>query len=431
MASGHLCRDCLRRWQAPEPEGRCPGCRSARIVAHPELHDLAIAHLDCDAFYAAVEQRDDPALAGQPLIIGGGRRGVVSTCSYEARPFGVHSAMPMFQALKLCPQALVRPPNMAKYVAESKRIRALMNELTPLVEPVSIDEAFLDLSGTQGLHGQSAAQCLAALARRIEADIRITVSIGLSHNKFLAKVASELDKPRGFSVIGRVEATAFLAPKPVRLIWGIGPAFERRLAHDGISTISDVQLRDEVELARRYGKMGRQLYRLARGEDGRRVMPRMARKSLSSERTLEQNVADGGELERLLWHACERVARGLKKEGLAGRTITLKLKTADFKLLTRSRSLDQPTASADVVYEIARDLLVREVDGTRFRLIGVGVAGFSEPATEATLDLFSTEHKRDDVDDAVTAIRDRFGADAITRGRGLAPPGSLESAGDD
>ena len=288
MASGHLCRDCLRRWQAPEPEGRCPGCRSARIVAHPELHDLAIAHLDCDAFYAAVEQRDDPALAGQPLIIGGGRRGVVSTCSYEARPFGVHSAMPMFQALKLCPQALVRPPNMAKYVAESKRIRALMNELTPLVEPVSIDEAFLDLSGTQGLHGQSAAQCLAALARRIEADIRITVSIGLSHNKFLAKVASELDKPRG--------------------AWRT-TGFQRSV------TCSSATRSSSRAATARWAASST---RLARGEDGRRVMPRMARKSLSSERTLEQNVADGGELERLLWHACERVARGLK-EGRFGR----------------------------------------------------------------------------------------------------------------
>ena len=204
-----LCRDCGAR--PPADAGTCPGCGSSRLVRHGALHDLTIAHLDCDAFYAAIEKRDRPELRDVPVIVGGRHRGVVAACCYVARTYGVHSAMPMFQALRACPEATVIKPDMKKYVAVGRAIRAMMQELTPLVEPLSIDEAFMDLSGTSSLHGASPAQSLAALALRVEETHRITVSIGLSYNKFLAKIASDLDKPRGFSVIGRAEARSFLA----------------------------------------------------------------------------------------------------------------------------------------------------------------------------------------------------------------------------
>ncbi|PJN96384.1 DNA polymerase IV, partial [Amaricoccus sp. HAR-UPW-R2A-40] len=220
-----LCRDCLT--PSPDP-GRCPACRSPRTVAHPELLDLAIAHVDCDAFYASVEKRDDPSLRDVPLIVGGGQRGVVTTACYLARIHGVRSAMPMFQARRLCPQAVVVKPRMARYVEVSRQIRALMEALTPLVEPLSLDEAFLDLTGTERLHKAPPALLLARLQARVEAELGVSVSVGLSHNKFLAKTASDLDKPRGFSVIGRAETAAFLAGgHDHRLGGGSGRAFRR------------------------------------------------------------------------------------------------------------------------------------------------------------------------------------------------------------
>ncbi|MEL7028055.1 MAG: DNA polymerase IV, partial [Pseudomonadota bacterium] len=257
VAAPSLCRSCLAR--APAGAVRCPACGAPRLIAHPELFDLEIAHVDCDAFYAAVEKRDDPSLADKPVIVGGGRRGVVSAACYIARSYGVRSAMPMFKALKACPDAVVVRPNMEKYVEVSRQIRALMSDLTPLVQPISIDEAFLDLSGTQRLHRASAAESLAGLALSIEREVGVTASIGLSHNKFLAKVASDLDKPRGFSVIGRAETLEFLRDKPVSLIWGVGAKFQARLEAQGIRTIGTLQEMDPAELARRYGEMGLRL----------------------------------------------------------------------------------------------------------------------------------------------------------------------------
>jgi len=419
MVTPHLCRACRAAWSSAQPAPQCPRCGSSRVVRHRELNQLTIAHLDCDAFYAAIEQRDDPALAGIPLIIGGGRRGVVATCSYEARPFGVQSAMPMFKALELCPQAAVLRPNMEKYRVEARRIRALMRELTPIVEPVSIDEAYLDLSGTEELHGCAPAASLAGLSERIEADLRITVSIGLSYNKFLAKIASDLYKPRGFAIIGRAEATEFLESKPVRLIYGVGPVLERRLAAEDVHTIGDLHRLPEAELVGRYGKVGARLARLARSEDSRKVEPHAARKSLSSETTLEQDVADSGELMRALWHQCEKVAQGLKKEGLAGRTITLKLKSSDFKLRSRSVSLANATQLAEVIYRTAASLLAHEANGTRFRLVGVGMTGFSPLGEADPLDLFAAgSGGRADVERAIDDIARRFGPGAIARGKG-------------
>src|SRR5215831_4695116 len=256
-----FCRDCLADALAPR---RCAACGSPRVVTHAEIATLAIAHVDCDAFYATIEKRDEPSLRDKPVIVGGGKRGVVAACCYVARTFGVRSAMPMFTAKKLCPHAVVVPPNMEKYVKVGREVRRQMLELTPQVEPLSIDEAFMDLAGTARLHGLEPAKSLARFATRVENALSITVSIGLSANKFLAKIASDLDKPRGFSVLGRSEVQAFLAPKPVGFIWGVGKVTQARLAKDGFATVADLAAANAGELGRRYGAEGLRLSRLSR-----------------------------------------------------------------------------------------------------------------------------------------------------------------------
>src|SRR5262249_14186102 len=319
------CRDGRR--DVPERAARCSACGSPRLLRHPEIDALAIAHVDCDAFYASIEKRDDPSLADKAVIVGGGKRGVVTTACYIARTFGVHSAQPMFKALAACPHAMVVKPNMEKYAAVSRDIRERMLALTPLVEPLSLDEAFLDLSGTERLHHRSPAETLARLQSEIERDIGITVSIGLSYCKFLAKTGSDLDKPRGFSVIGRAEAVGFLAPRPASSIWGVGKVFAATLAKDGIRTIGDIAALDEAVLFERYGGSGQRLYRLARGIDERRVDPLGDRKSISSETTFDADISDVEQLRKILWRQAERVAERCKKSGVAGRTVALKLKT--------------------------------------------------------------------------------------------------------
>lgn len=410
-----LCLDCLRR--SPAAAVRCRHCGSPRLAAHPELDRLAIAHLDCDAFYAAIEKRDDPSLADRPVIIGGGRRGVVSTACYIARISGVHSAMPMFKALKACPEAVVIPPNMEKYARVGREVRALMLELTPQVEPLSIDEAFLDLSGTERLHRATPAVSLARLARRIEAEIGITVSIGLSFNKFLAKIASDLRKPRGFSVIGRNEAVTFLAPKPVGIIWDVGKAMQARLAADGIRTVGALQGLPEADLVKRYGSMGLRLARLSRAEDARKVDPRGAAKSISAETTFEDDIADPRRLAAILRSLAEKVSHRLKREGLAGRTVTLKLKTGDFRTRTRSRQLPDPTRLADRIFTEGQALLAREADGTRYRLIGIGVSDFEDPARADPADLVDPNaSRRAAAEAAMDTIRGKFGNAAVETG---------------
>jgi DNA polymerase IV len=409
------CRDCLAPLRGRS--GRCPSCGSPRIVSHPELDTLAIAHLDCDAFYAAIEKRDDPSLADRPVIVGGGRRGVVSTACYIARIHGVHSAMPMFKALKACPDAVVIPPNMEKYARVGREVRALMLELTPLVEPISIDEAFLDLAGTERLHHATPALSLARLALRIEQEVGITVSIGLSFNKFLAKIASDMRKPRGFSVIGRAEAVAFLAEKPVGLIWGVGKAMQARLAEDGVRTIGALQRMSEADLARRYGVIGLRLARLARADDTRRVEPHGEAKSVSAETTFEENISEARQLTAILRTLSERVSRRLKQAGLAGTTVTLKLKTSDFRTRTRSRQLADPTRLADRIFQAGSAMLAREADGTRYRLIGIGVSEFSDPALADPGDLVDARaSKRAAAEAAVDTIRDKFGNRAVETG---------------
>lgn len=414
-ADNAFCRDCLAPAEAEER--RCRRCGSPRMARHAELSALSIAHVDCDAFYAAVEKRDNPDLADKPVIIGGGRRGVVSTACYVARINGVKSAMPMFKALKACPDAVVIKPNMEKYAAVGRQVRALMEELTPLVEPLSIDEAFLDLTGTERLHRDTPARTLARFARRVEDEIGITVSVGLSYCKFLAKVASDLEKPRGFSVIGQAEAMTFLAGQPVTLIWGVGKAFAGVLERDGITRIGQLQTMDETTLMKRYGVMGRRLYHLARGEDTRHVEPRGGAKSISHETTFNEDHADAETLVPVLRSLTEKVSARLKAKGLAGRTVTLKLKDRDFRSKTRNRQLADPTQLADRIFRAALPLLEKELDGTAYRLLGVGVADFADPARADPDDLIDVSAaRRAKAERAVDALRGKFGERAVETG---------------
>jgi len=417
MSNDHpgFCRDCL----AGQPEGtkRCRQCGSPRLLYHDELYDLSIAHIDCDAFYASVEKRDNPDLIDKPLIIGGGKRGVVSTACYIARIHGVRSAMPMFKALEACPDAVVIKPNMEKYSQVGRQVRTMMQDLTPLVQPISIDEAFLDLSGTERLHHDPPARVLAQFARRVEKEIGITVSVGLSYCKFLAKVASDLQKPRGFSVIGEKEATRFLATRPVTTIWGVGKAFAATLEADGIRMISQLQEMEETDLMRRYGTMGQRLYRLSRGIDDREVHTNDPAKSVSAETTFFNDISRYEDLVPVLRSLSEKVAWRLKKNATAGQTVVLKMKTADFKSRTRNKRLEDPTQLADRIFRTGLSLLERETDGTKFRLIGIGVTDLCDPAQADPPDLVDkTAGRRAAAEAAMDKLREKFGKGTVETG---------------
>ena len=410
-----FCRDCLS--DAADTATRCAACRSPRLARHPELHSLTIAHVDCDAFYATIEKRDNPDIADKPVVVGGGTRGVVAAACYVARTYGVRSAMPMFEAKRRCPDAIVIKPNMAKYVQVGREVRRAMFALTPLVEPLSIDEAFLDLNGTERLHGKSAAKALAGFATKVERDLGITVSIGLSANKFLAKIASDLDKPRGFAVLGATEAVSFLASKPVGFIYGVGAVSAAKLAADGFRTIADLQRADEHDLMRRYGEEGLRLWRLARGIDGRSVNPERDTKSISAETTFDHDIGEFRPLEQYLWDLTERVSARLKANALAGSTVTLKLKSADFKIRTRARALGAPTQLASRIFAAGRDLLTHEVGATRFRLIGIGVSNLEDAIGDDLADLI--DRRAADAEHAVDRLRSKFGRDAVVKGLAL------------
>jgi len=414
-----FCRDCLSDAGAAE---RCLTCASPRLLRHHEVDTLTIAHIDCDAFFATIEKRDNPDLKDRPVLIGGGKRGVVSTACYIARIQGVRSAMPMFKALKACRDAVVIRPDIKKYSKVGHEVKQMMLSITPFIEPVSIDEAFLDLSGTERLHKRSPARTLALLAQRIEKEIGITVSIGLSYNKFLAKIASDLDKPLGFSVLGRRDAPGFLQAQNVSIIWGVGAAMQRKLKSHGITTIADLLAYDQASLIKRYGVMGTRLYELARAHDNRKIKPSGTMKSVSAETTFATDIKDTGELEGILWHLCEKVSARAKAKGIAGRCATLKLKTADFKSRTRSRTLDQPTQLADRLFQAATSLLAPEADGTAFRLIGIGFSQLESNAEAGQASLFDENlNKRADVEHAMDKIRDRYGRTSIEKGIGFEP----------
>ena len=413
-----LCRDCLHA--AEGAFARCPACGSRRVVAHPDLFRLTVAHVDCDAFYASVEKRDRPGLLTKPVIVGGGRRGVVAACCYLARTSGVRSAMPMFKALGACPDAVVIPPDMAKYAREGRRIRTMMEALTPLVQPLSIDEAVLDLRGTEALHGASPAVVLARFALAVEREVGVTVSIGLAANRLMAKLAAERDKPRGFAVIGADEAAGWLAPQPVSVLPGVGPAMAKRLVAAGFSTLGQLAALAPKEAAARFGEDGPALAARARGEDSRAVTPERETKSISAETTFEADLSGREALEAPLWRLCEKLARRLKEKGFAAAGVTLKLKTAAFATRTRAARLPQPTGLPEVLFAAARPMLAKEADGTAFRLIGIGAQPLA-PATEADRgDLADPEAPRRAARwAAVEALRARFGEGAVLKGRAL------------
>ncbi len=422
-----LCLDCgaMPEDAANQRSAQCPACGGRRIIRHKELFALEIAHIDCDAFYAAVEKRDAPELADRPVIVGGGVRGVVTTACYVARTYGVRSAMPMFKALALCPDAVVIKPDFAKYAAAAREVRAMMEALTPLVEPVSIDEAFLDLSGTERVHRAPPAARLAKLQREIKRDIGISVSVGLSVNKFLAKTASDFDKPNGFSVIGAAEARSVLARLPVSAIWGVGAVTARRLENDGFRMIADLQRADAAGLARRYGEIGLRLASLAEGRDPRRVSIVRETKSVSSETTFNSDLSDLDELEDALWRLAERTAKRMKAQNFAGRVVTLKLKTSDFKTVTRRVTLERPSNLARTAFDAARPLLKASLGGRSYRLIGIGYSALEPAGAAAQSDMFGgAEAKLRKEEEAIDAIRRKFGENAIALGRGYAKSGT-------
>jgi DNA polymerase IV len=424
--SSCFCRDCLHDLEFSAR--RCRNCGSPRLVRHRALASLNYAHIDCDAFYATVEKRDNPELADKPVIIGGGKRGVVSAACYISRTFGVRSAMPMFKALALCPSAIVIRPDMAKYVRVGRQVRRAMQALTPLVEPLSIDEAFLDLSGTQRVHGMIPAKVLARFAQEIERDVGVTVSVGLSCNKFLAKIASDLDKPRGFATLDQDEAREMLAEKPVSFIFGVGPATQERLIQRGFRLVADLQRADETELMKQFGAEGQRLWRLARGIDDRRVVADRGAKTISNETTFETDIRDFPTLEKVLWRLSERVSARLKSSELAGSTITLKLKTADFKQRTRSQSIHAPTQFAAKIFAVSRDMLAREIDGTAFRLMGAGVSAL-RAGTEAH-DTDMLDRRSADAERAIDGLRKKFGNAAVIRGIAYEGPEKAEDEED-
>lgn len=377
--------------------------------------------MDCDAFYASVEKRDDPSLTDKPVIIGGGRRGVVSTACYVARIRGVRSAMPMFQALKLCPDAVIIKPRMQAYVDASKAIRAMMEELTPDIEPLSLDEAFMDLSGTARLHGAPPAVMLARLIKRMRTELGLTGSIGLSHNKFLAKVASDLNKPHGFSVIGKAETDDFLRDKPVSMIWGVGAVTRASLDKAGIRTFSDLLRWDRSDLIARFGGMGDRLWHLARGEDKRRVSAHEPVKSISKETTFNEDTASTDILDGHIWRLAEQVSDRAKAKGIAGKVVTLKLKRANHSSLTRRLTLNGASNMADTIYRTARALFDQVGDEGPYRLIGCGISHLVDAGTaDLSGDLLDPQAgKRNAAEQATDKIRKKFGQDAILKGRAL------------
>ncbi|WP_271083708.1 DNA polymerase IV [Brevundimonas sp. NIBR11] len=411
-----ICRECL--WTGADAIRRCPACGSPRVACDPELDQLSIAHLDCDAFYASVEKRDRPELRDKPVIVGGGVRGVVSTCCYIARMYGVHSAMPMFKALKACPQAVVIKPDFSKYVPESERIFRFVGELTPLVQTLSLDEAWIDLSGTERLNGGPPAFQLIRLQKRIEEETGLGVSIGLAPNRFLAKIASELDKPRGFSVIGTRNAQALLAPKSVRILPGVGPVFGKTLVSDGFSTVGDLAAADVRDLVKRYGETGLRLHDLAHARDARSVNPEHDRRGMSAENTFNTDLTNVEDLEAELWPLCEKVASKARRDGVASRVVVLKLRRTDFKIVTRRRTLPDPVQTARALFAIGRELLTPEL-GRPYRLIGIGLADIQDVEDQPEGLFASPETRTLKTETTIDALRQKFGASAVVAGRAL------------
>jgi DNA polymerase-4 len=413
-----ICRECFSSFC--EKRNYCENCSSLKIINNNEIESLSIAHVDCDAFYASIEKRDNPKLKNSAVIIGGGKRGVVSTACYLARTKGVKSAMPIYKALKLCPEAIIIKPNMKKYRDASKIINTLMGEITPLIEPISLDEAFLDLSGTKRLHKKIPAILLAELSKKINKNIGISVSIGLSYNKFLAKICSEIDKPKGFSVLGKRESKQFLYQQPVEILWGVGKILKRKLNNDGIKTIGQIKEMNPQDIIKRYGSIGSHIHSLSNGQDSRKVIPFRQIKSISHEITFDHDISNKKILEKTLWTLCEKVSKRSKINGLGGQTITLKLKTNEFKLLTRSFTIIEPTQLGELIFNYSKKLLYKEKNNLKYRLIGVGISNLKDSELCDLYDLINTSKTNDTkIEYAMDTIRKKFGEDLIKKGRSL------------
>ena len=374
-----------------------------------------IIHVDMDCFFAAVEVKDNPDLAGKPVIVGAlpGLRGVVSACSYEAREYGVHSAMPISQAYRRCPHGIYLKPHGSRYTEESEKIQAVFRHFTPLVEPLSLDEAFLDVSGSHRLFGTTV-EIGREIKRRINQEHKLIASVGIAPTKFVAKIASDLEKPNGFVVVDDNEVIDFLRPLDARKIWGVGKATWKRLERLGLKTIGDIGDYPVKELERMFGKHGLHLNNLANGIDNRTVTPETERKQVGNERTFSEDTGDMEKVEHTLLALCDKVASRLHKKGMKGKTVTLKLRNDAFKTATRSRSLDSPVMAVEDIYREALDLFRNEeLHGHKVRLIGVSVSGFESAEQTSLFD--NGSQRKEKVQQVLADIRGRFGKDAITR----------------
>jgi DNA polymerase-4 len=411
-----LCRDCFATLYG---EKRCPKCHSPRILYHKELFCLNIAHVDCDAFYASIEKSMNEELVDKPLIVGGGSRGIVTTCCYIARISGVKSAMPVYIAKKLCPRAIIVPPRMSLYRKISRLIYSKMTRLTPKVETIALDEAYLDLSGTKQLHGKTPAELLVELAKEIENEVNLSISIGLSENRFLAKLASSLNKPRAFTVIGKEEKHDFIRNLPVTSIPGVGPKLSKKLKKNSIEKISQLVALGQNRLEKQYGTYGKTLWNFARGEDSKIVEPNSIRKSISKEITFEADLKKETDLKRALWLLSEKVSDELKSKRICGRTITLKLKRSDFKVVSMSYTADQPFKMAEELYQSSLALLVKKLFLAPFRLLGLSISRLiideEDGGFEKSFDTTYIKIKKTEL--AMDKIRSKFGKKSIIKGR--------------
>lgn len=375
-----------------------------------------IMHIDMDAFYAAVEQADHPELKGRPVIVGGSKRGVVSAASYEARKFGVHSAMPVFQAKRLCPHGIFMPVNMRRYKEVSRQIMQIIDHISPLVEQISIDEAYVDITGTETLHGSST-ELAEMIKQSINTRTSLTCSIGIAPNKFLAKIASDMNKPDGLTIIEEQDVTAFLRSLPITKIPGIGKKTSQTLRDLGIATAADV-LRFHLPFwIKRLGKYGARLYEKAQGIDSSPVVPHSEPKSCSAEDTFAKDIGDLGELRKWLLLQAENVGRELRRDGLFGRTVTLKVKFSDFRVVTKSRTLHEPTNCTQTIFTVAGQLLDELKISHKVRLTGVGVSNLCASVQQLKLFNKPCALRQERLDRAIDDIEERFGKKALKRGR--------------
>ena len=413
-----LCRDCFQIFKYGL---RCRNCNSPRIISHNNLLDLTIAHIDCDAFYASIEKRENPKIRNLPVIVGGKNRGVVTTCCYIARINGVRSAMPIFKAKKLCPDAIIIAPRMGYYKKISKSIKEMLTALSPTIEFISLDEAYIDFEGTRRLHGEAPAVKLAKIAKEIEIKLGISISIGLSYNKFLAKIGSDLDKPRGFSIIGQSDVMKILRNKPISNILGVGAKTKIILESNGISTINDLLIYEKDQLNDLLGSFGETLWFLARGIDYRRITPNKRPRSISCERTLETNQMDFEILISFLWDLTEEISLRLKKLSLVAKKFNLKLKKANFNLIVRTITLENYSNSPETIFQASKILLKRNIVKGPFRLVGITAKDFSD--SQNTVWKKNFFDKQDNqilaAEEAIDNIRSKFGKTSIIKGRSL------------